>query len=85
MTDGAETTDKAAIGRITWLGSEWRPDECSTFAGEGKAEQAGRPVARVKAAGVRAFIVPMQFSNCGRGGQQNRSEGREAGSWMREV
>jgi len=29
VTDGAETTDKAAIGRIAWLGSEWR---------DGKAE-----------------------------------------------
>jgi len=38
MTDGAEATDKATIGRIAWLGSEWRPGWCTALAW-GKAKR----------------------------------------------
>ena len=42
ITEGAETTDKAACGRIAWLGAEWR---------EGKADQAERPAVRRESGG----------------------------------
>ena len=38
----------------------------------------------VRPSGVRAFIIPRPLRAVERGGEQNRSEGREAGSWMRE-
>ena len=63
ITEGAETTDKAAFGRIAWLGSEWR---------EGKADKWRDPSCGVRAAGVRAFIIPIPFVS------RERREGRVA-------
>ena len=47
--DTLKMTGKAMSRRITWLGTE---------RSEGCVSEAGRPVAGVTAAGVRAFIVP---------------------------
>ena len=46
IADGAEATDKAAIGRLAWLGAEWR---------EGKAEEAERPVALGEGGGSQSL------------------------------
>ncbi|MEA2848186.1 MAG: hypothetical protein QOG78_3467 [Rhodospirillaceae bacterium] len=75
MTTGADATAKATFGRITWLRMECR---------DGKAEQAERP------GGLGETVRSQSLHNTeaawggGKGGQQNRPEGREAGSWMRD-
>jgi hypothetical protein len=75
-TEGAETTDKAAFGRIAWLGAEWR---------EGKADKRRDPSLGVRAKGVRAFIIPIPFASRTEGGAASKTApmGREAGSWRR--
>ena len=67
---------KAANRRITWLRTErW----------DGKAAEAERPGGLGEVVRSQSLHNTEAVSGGGKDGQQNRPEGREAGSWMREV
>ena len=72
--EGAEANDKATLGRLTWLRSERR---------EGEAEEAERPVVSGEGGGSQSLHSTDAAQACERGGEQNRPEGREAGSGRR--
>ncbi len=80
-TEGAKTTDKAAFGRIAWLGSEWR---------EGKADMWRDPSCGVRAAGGAASKTApregRQGVGCERfGGMQQPSESARLAKQGREA
>jgi hypothetical protein len=75
-TAGAEATGKATGGRTTWLRTECR---------DGKTAEAERPAGSGETVGSQSLHSTEAAETSRRGGEQNRLEGREAGSWMREV